>query len=125
MHAAAAAAVAAKSDILFRPRAKVMRERERERQREREREGGGGNGERRRPKIGVFCRDDLCVSFCERRREREGEGRERGRESWRLYLCGRLPPFLHSSFPTKAAIYDDHCQMDDIFVDLTDRKPAD
>ena len=50
MHAAVAAA-AAKSDILFRPRAKVMRERargERERERERQREEGetesGGGG---------------------------------------------------------------------------------
>ena len=84
MHAAVAAA---KSDILFRPRAKVMREREGER--------GEGNEERRRPKIGVFCRDDLCVSFCERR----GGWKRRKEASENLaFICCKLPPFLRKQY---------------------------
>ena len=66
---------AAKSDILFRPRAKVMRERAR--RKEGERRGARWS----RGKIGVFCRDDLCVSFCERRGRRNGERRGRWRGS--------------------------------------------
>ena len=57
----------------------------------REREGKRGAA-RSRGKIGVFCRDDLCVSFCERRGRRNGE-REDGEEA-----KARKPEFrlLHS-----------------------------
>ena len=87
MHAAVVAAEA-KSDILFRPRAKVMREREREREEEGETESGGSGGR----KLVCFAATIYVSASAKGGEEKEGRKEGRKRESWRLYLCGELLP---------------------------------
>ena len=79
--------MAAKSDILFRPRAKVMREREREREEEGETESGGSGGRK------LVCFAATIYVSASAKGGEEKEGRKEARilafiiSMWRAASC--------------------------------------